>query len=278
MVEAMTDQNSKLEIDWLKTIGGALAAVTTAVLLSTLGAAGTLIGAAVGSVAVTISTQLYTQGLARSRETMAKAQETALTKVGIAQAEVRRAGRRQDDTRALDAHLEHADEQLAEARTDLAEELHPEKVTIKDHLLLLPWKRIALVAVATFVVVVIVIGGFERIAGRSVSSYTGGSSRDSGSIVPGVDGSSGSDGSNDKQPSRGSEIQDDPSSSASPSAEATPSATPTEPASATPTPTPTPSASTTPSLTPTPTPTASATPTPTPSPTRAPTATASPTR
>lgn len=45
----------KLGIDWLRTIAGALAAVSAAVLLSTLGAAGTLIGAALGSVVATVA-------------------------------------------------------------------------------------------------------------------------------------------------------------------------------------------------------------------------------
>src|SRR3954454_19589462 len=103
-----------LDIDWLKTTAGALAAVTTAVLLSTLGAVGTLIGAALGSVAATIGSALYAQGLARSRYAVLKAQETALHKVGIAQAEVRRAARRGGE--AQEAPLDLADERLAEAR------------------------------------------------------------------------------------------------------------------------------------------------------------------
>ena len=87
------DPSPKLDIDWLKTIAGALAAVSSAVLLSTLGAAGTIIGAALGSVIVTVGGALYSQGLARSRERLLQAQTAALRKVGVAQAEVRRAGR-----------------------------------------------------------------------------------------------------------------------------------------------------------------------------------------
>ena len=77
-----TTDDEKLDIDWLKTAAGALAAVTTAVLLSTLGAVGTLIGAALGSVAATVGTALYAQGLAKSKAAMAKAQLTAINKVG----------------------------------------------------------------------------------------------------------------------------------------------------------------------------------------------------
>src|SRR5262249_54898382 len=46
---------ARVEIDWTRTVGGALAAVASAVLLSTLGAAGTILGAALGSIVVTVS-------------------------------------------------------------------------------------------------------------------------------------------------------------------------------------------------------------------------------
>jgi hypothetical protein len=114
---------SKLDIDWSNTLAGALAAVSSAVLLSTLGAAGTLIGAAVGSLAATIGTALYAQGLAKSREKVAQAQETALNKVGVAQAEVRRARRRGSSGATAETHLEQAEEQLAEAEAELGDAL-----------------------------------------------------------------------------------------------------------------------------------------------------------
>ena len=66
--------------------------MSSAVLLSTLGAAGTIIGAALGSVIVTVGGALYTQGLARSREHLTQAQSAALRKVRVAQADVRGSG------------------------------------------------------------------------------------------------------------------------------------------------------------------------------------------
>ncbi len=222
----MTD-DPKLEIDWVKTFAGALAAVSTAVLLSTLGAVGTLIGAALGSVAVTVSSQLYAQGLARSRRSLAKAQETALLKVGIAQAEVRRAGRRQGDDEAVEAHLEMADERLGEAKADLDEPARP--ATWRTRLVLLPWKRIAALTAATFLVVLVAIAAFEAIAGRSVSSYTGGSDKDSRSTFTG--GSADDDGGRDdgdgpdRQPSDATEPAEP---SEDPTQEPTESGTPTE--------------------------------------------------
>lgn len=227
-------EDPKLEIDWVKTFAGALAAVSTAVLLSTLGAVGTLIGAALGSVAVTVSSQLYAQGLARSKRSLAKAQESALFKVGVAQAEVRRAGRRQGED-AAEAHLEVADERLGEAKADLDEVVVPAP-TWRERLAVLPWKKIAALTVATFVVVLVVIASFEALTGRSVSSFTGGSEKGSSSTFNGG-GSSSDDGEDDKdgeknpdrQPSEGTEPTEQPSDGA-PSEPAEPTETaPTEP-------------------------------------------------
>ena len=95
----MNDKSEGVHIDWTRTIAGALAAVASAVLLSTLGAVGTIIGAAVGSIVVTIASALFTQGLSSSKRSLAKAQASAKQKVGIAHAEVRRA-ERADDTEA----------------------------------------------------------------------------------------------------------------------------------------------------------------------------------
>lgn len=183
----MADDDEKkngLGIDWLRTLGGALAAVTTAVLLSTLGAAGTIIGAALGSVAATVGTAFYTEALARSRERVASAQRLTSRKVGVAQAEVRRAQRRGEDADARHAHLGSADERLGEARRELETDPEPEPVT--DRLALLPWKRILVTAAAVFLAALLAITAFELLSGRSVASHTGGTDRDRGTTIGSV--------------------------------------------------------------------------------------------
>jgi hypothetical protein len=246
------DPSPKLDIDWLKTIAGALAAVSSAVLLSTLGAAGTIIGAALGSVIATVGGALYSQGLARSRERLAQAQSLALRRVGIAQAEVRRANRHQGDDPAVDAHLAHADERLGEAKADLgaiADE--PPAVGWRERLVVLPWKRISLVAAGLFVTAILAITAFELLAGESVSSITGGTDGDGGPTITRIGG--GSDTSrDDRAPS------DD---TATPSGE--PSSEPPDEASPTDEPTDEPSESPSESTTPTPSPLAPTTPAPT---------------
>ena len=246
------DPSPKLDIDWLKTIAGALAAVSSAVLLSTLGAAGTIIGAALGSVIATVGGALYSQGLARSRERLAQAQSLALRRVGIAQAEVRRASRHQGDDPAVDAHLAHADERLGEAKADLgaiADE--PPAVGWRERLVVLPWKRISLVAAGLFATAILAITAFELLAGESVSSITGGTDGDGGPTITRIGG--GSDTSrDDRAPS------DD---TATPSGE--PSSELSDEASPTPEPTDEPSESPSESTTLTPSPLAPTTPAPT---------------
>jgi hypothetical protein len=252
MTDDQTDAPARLDIDWLRVVAGALAAVASAILLSTLGAAGTIVGAALGSVVVTVSSAYFSQGLATSRRKLAQAQAAARDKVGIAQAEVRRAGRA-DDTRVQDSHLEHADERLAEAHEELdamAEETAPPPW--KQRLVALPWKRLALAAAALFVIAILAITAFELVAGRSVSSFTGGSPKNERSTLGDVGGGSGKN-DHQKQP------DDQSSPSPSPSESSEPTGTPTE----TPTETTTPSETTSPSPTESATPSETASPTPT---------------
>src|SRR6476620_10089926 len=127
----MTDDTpQKLEIDWFRTTGGALAAVSSAVLLSTLGAAGTIIGAALGSVVATVGGALYSQGLGRSREHLVQVQATALRKAGIPQRRGRRGSR----------HGVEATEVLEVGTSE------PADLGWRERFAMLPWKRIWQVA------------------------------------------------------------------------------------------------------------------------------------
>lgn len=247
----MTDDTSqKLDIDWLKTIGGALAAVSSAVLLSTLGAAGTIIGAALGSVIVTVGGALYSQGLARSRERLVQAQTAALRRVGVAQAEVRRAGRSQGDDRRVDAHLAHAQLTLDRAKEDLGGLADESSGSAwRARMATLPWRRIGLGAAGLFAAAVVAITAFELLVGESVSSITGGSRGDGPTIGRLVGDGSGTPVQEEvpptEQPVPSGEPSPQPSAPAVPSTE--PSTVPSAPAespagSDTPAPEPTPPA------------------------------------
>ncbi|MBC7275464.1 hypothetical protein [Nocardioides sp.] len=191
-------------IDWLATTAGALAAVTSALLLSTLGAVGTLAGAAVGSIAATIGTNLYSQGLAKSREKVARAQALARWRsAGLAGAR----GRSKPTP-------ESVSESIAAAAPDESSDTEVGSGW-RERLRALPWKRIGLASLAMFVVVVAAITIVELVAGRSVSSIVGG--EDKRTTISGVTGG----GSNERDrkprqdPAPGETATSEPSSTPS---------------------------------------------------------------
>lgn len=195
-------------IDWLATTAGALAAVTSALLLSTLGAVGTLIGAAIGSVAANVGTNLYSQWLAKSHQKVTSVQALARWRsAGLA-------GVRDGSGPASGSTVVAEESAGSEAAESDDAEPMP---SWRERLETLPWKRIALVSLAMFVVVVAVITIFELLAGRSVSSIVGGGGGGGGgTTISGVTGG-GSE-------TRDDEPREDPSTGAT--------ATPEESASA----------------------------------------------
>jgi hypothetical protein len=227
------DATERLEIDWLRAIAGALAAVASAVLLSTLGAAGTLLGAAIGSFVVTVASTMFARGISSSKRTLSKKQKAAAEKVDNAQADVLRAARA-DDAAAQESHLDHAEEQLGEARAELDEAIVPASpVRWRERLSRLSWKHIGLGTLGLFVVTLVVITAFELVAGRSVSSITGGS--DSGDTTIGQVSGLDSGGSDQPDPDDGPTGSTGPSGRAEPSDEPTESASPLESQEPTPT-------------------------------------------
>lgn len=190
-------------ISWPQVFGSALAAVTSAVLLSTLGVAGTLIGAAVGSVVVTIGTALYRHWLEVSRHRVA-AQASALRRVAQAREHVGRAAAALDSGGPTpEATLRRADRALGKAEDALDDDAStPEDtVTGADAVTTgttadttteedeaadagwFSWRRIALISAVVFVVAMLAITGFELLTGRAVSTYTGGSDQGTGSTL-----------------------------------------------------------------------------------------------
>ncbi|TNM36576.1 hypothetical protein FHP29_20840 [Nocardioides albidus] len=282
MAEADTEE-PRTKIDWPAAIAGAGAAVTVAVLLSTLGAAGTLIGAALGSVIATVSSALYKQGIESSRRRVSDLQEVVLQRVSLAEQSLNRAAERSDGEatdrevaraqRHLDAVSDDLAEGLAEGRADDgADEPGEDRRTATDQgeatplrWSTLPWKRIALLTAAVFLLALLVISAIELIAGKSVSTITGGTDGDDRTSIGGVfdDGSSTGDDRREPTP-----VENTPTP--------TPTPTPTEsPSSQAPvqsdSPTPSETATPSPTETVTVTETATPTPTPTPAPTVAPT-------
>ena len=188
----MTEPRNRPEINWVQVSASALAAVSSAVLLSTVGVAGTIIGAAIGSLFATAGSSIYSHYLRISQERVARAQSAALERVTRARAsvsgaavDVRRSGPRTQSLRAQ-REVEQAGDELAHAERELhGAQAHSERPAWREVLSGLPWKRISLGAGGVFVVAMLVIVSFELLTGRAVSSYTGGSDRAARTSVPG---------------------------------------------------------------------------------------------
>ncbi len=192
----MGDPPRRIEISWVQAVAGALAAVSSAVLLSTVGVAGTIIGAAIGSVAATVGSAVYSHYLAASRDRVAAA--------AAARSSVRRAqGGVVDEVGETD-------------------ETHPWRAAVHG----LRWRRLLLVAGGLFVVAMSAVLTFELVVGRAVSTYTGGSDPDGPRLsVPGA-------GGGDDEPRPSPSPTPSPATATSESAPGTPSATPSTASSA----------------------------------------------
>jgi hypothetical protein len=205
----VSEEKPKVDLSVVQVVASALAAVSSAVLLSTVGVAGTLIGAAVGSVIATVAGAVYTYSLQASRERVAAAaQIAAMARSNL----TRRSEGGAQDTQQVTARPEAApgDADRPAWRTALAG---------------LNWKRVAALAAGVFLAAMVAIVAFELVAGRPVSTYTGGTSKDSSSRTTLGGGSS--EKSKQEPSSDGSATPSDDATADS-SDEATPSEEPSE--------------------------------------------------
>ena len=249
----MTEQqHERVAINWFQVSGSALAAVSSAVLLSTVGVAGTIIGAALGSVVVTAGGSIYSHYLEVSRRRVAAAQLVA------------RARKTRTRSARLDApQQQRADDELHLAEQELADaEDETAKPSWREVLAGLRWRRIAAAAAAIFVAAMLIIVTFEMVTGRAVSTYTGGTDGNPRTSIPGLGGRS-APGTPDKSPTP---TQSPAGGATQTTTTATPTSTPSTPGPSTASPSPSPTVAGTESTSPTTTPSAtasSAVPTPT---------------
>jgi hypothetical protein len=166
----MTDDKPRIELNWVQASAASLAAVTSAVLLSTFGVAGTLIGAALGSLALTVGNAVYSYSINTTKHRVATAQAVAAARVGLARAAA--------SERATTEHEpQTVQEDPGPARVVHGGNPGPEPEGSGSVLAALPWKRIGLVSAGVFVVAMVMILVFELVTGRAVSSYTGSDDR-----------------------------------------------------------------------------------------------------
>ncbi|WZH50761.1 MAG: hypothetical protein PIR53_12085 [Nocardioides alkalitolerans] len=176
-----------MDLDWVKLVAGALAAVSSAFLLSTLGAVGTLAGAALGSVIASVSSTLYTTSLERSRQKVLEVQvplrrrpdgEDTTTLVVDTPAEEIVEPAEPVDPRSMPtitfAAVTDGVEPTAAASAPAAEPTGTDR-SVGSLLASVPWGKVALAAAGLFVAAMLVLTVIEGIVGKSASDLTGGS-------------------------------------------------------------------------------------------------------
>jgi hypothetical protein len=227
--QTRTDQSSttpRFGLSLTQVVGSAVAAAAAAFGASYLGVAGTIIGAAVGSVIATVASAMYTTSVHRTRQVV----RTTVTQWT--------------------------------GTTATAPVVDPNAPPIQPARRRPPWSRVALAAAAVLAVALGGITAVETLAGRPLAGVVGGSSA-SGTSLGNVDGSGGSTTRRPRTaaPAAPPAVSGTPSATPAPAPTTTsgstgPTGTPTSSPSTQPTTAP--SAGTSPD--PTPTPTAGATP------------------
>lgn len=175
----------------LQLIGGALAAITTAVATSYLGVAGTLIGAAVASVMSTVGAAVYTQSMNAAQGRIA----SGLSSLG----DRRRGGPDRTDPTAG---------RPTASASDQAWENDALEVDTRPS----PWARLSSAVgrvstrawvgtAAVFLMAIVAITGFELATGKPVSATVTGNTSSSGTTISSVvDPGSGGAGTTDETP------------------------------------------------------------------------------
>ena len=158
-------QAKGLEINWFTAAGSALGSVTSAVLLSTLGATGTIIGAGLGTLIITVGGAVYGHYLQRAKTNI---EQTA--------GKVKRRQRGEENTAKLSDTAPITAQKDPEHAVGSARATDAAKPRFTQILRDIQWKRVAWLAAGLFVLTMAIILVFELATGRPVSSYTGGTS------------------------------------------------------------------------------------------------------
>ena len=190
-----------LGLSTAQVVGSVLAAVTGAVLASTMGVTGTVIGAAVASLVATIGSAIYTWSLRRTtvavQKTAAQVRQAALESGPlprtVAQGPLRTTKERAAASTAeqgpdgpnQDPNQDQGQDQGQDPDDQQSEEPDPDEDSWRRSI---PWGKVLLASLAVTVLALAGITVVEAIAGKPISSVTGGSDSQ-GTTVGNVTGS-----------------------------------------------------------------------------------------
>ena len=185
--EALSEQKRWIELSVPQLLAGALAAASAAVAASWLGVAGTVTGAVVASVVVTVSSALYSRPIERSSQVIRE----SLPVMPVIPDRYRERDAASTETRVLGAT---AVDQLD--RDDVTLDQQAE-ATPRRRFGRVQWSAVAVSTALTLVVGFGLLTAFEAVIGKPASSLTGGDGGGS-TISRIVEGDSGSSSPQDK--------------------------------------------------------------------------------
>jgi hypothetical protein len=216
----------RIEISLTQLIAGSAAAACGAWLASKIGVAGTVIGAAIVSAFVTVLSAIYAHGARRARERLLVHREVLRLRPRLPASYAEGAAPAPED------RVDEEDE-LSATRTMLLPAIELEDARGYR------WGRIALAALAVFVVAMLVITAIELISGRSFACSAAGLNCDTGTTVPGISQPRSTPTKSTSRPTPSASVTPTPSTSFSvsttPSQTTTPSSTDTGTVSPSPT-------------------------------------------
>lgn len=134
------------DLSWFQVVAGVLAAMTSAWIASALGVAGTIIGAALGSLVVTISSAFYARTLDRGRTLVVQTDRGTVVEHDVAPGET--------------VVAVAAAEEATGGTVQSTREVDDERRTVR-------WPLVAATTVVVLVVALLVMGGYEKLSGSS---------------------------------------------------------------------------------------------------------------
>lgn len=206
----MSERRSVLgDLSWLQILVGALAAMTSAWIASTLGVGGTIIGAAIGSLVIPVSSALYGRGLDKGRVLVVRTERGDTVE------------QRVDDDPRSDAAIV---DQTVDARPDVHD------ASVVESSRRLRWRPVLLTSVAVLVLAVVAMGAVEVVTDQPYGNNSG-NSRIGSTFTGGGGAGDETDQPADPDPTVDTPDPDDPAP-ADPDPTSAPDPTPTPPTGA----------------------------------------------
>jgi hypothetical protein len=140
------------EVSWLQLAGSVLAAVTAAWIASRLGVAGTLVGAALGSAVVTVTSAFYARTLDKGRTLLVTTASGTVIQRRVEEGEV---AETLDQAAEVDSPVERA-------------EFVPDEPAPRLH-----WKTIAITTVVVLALALAAISTYELVTGSTLDGSKG---------------------------------------------------------------------------------------------------------